>query len=71
VCVKKYVQRPQTAYEHAWEIRTRYGYRPFEDAEVAGRFGRFLAGRAWTHAEGPVALFDQSVAGIPEDAPAR
>lgn len=60
--VKKYVQRPQTAYEHAWEIRTRYGYRPFEDAEVAGRFGRFLAGRAWTHAEGPVALFDQSVA---------
>ena len=51
-----------TAYEHAWEIRTRYGYRPFEDAEVAGRFGRFLAGRAWTHAEGPVALFDQSVA---------
>jgi Domain of unknown function (DUF4158) len=56
------VQRPQTAYEHAWEIRTHYGYRPFEDAEVAGRFGRFLAGRAWTHAEGPVALFDQSVA---------
>jgi hypothetical protein len=20
-CVKKYVQRPQTPYEHAWEIR--------------------------------------------------
>ena len=26
-CVKKYVQRPQTPYEHAWEIRDRYGYR--------------------------------------------
>src|SRR5450755_4208136 len=28
-CVKKYVQRPQTPYEHAWEIRDRYGYRSF------------------------------------------
>jgi len=43
-CVKKYVQRPQTAYEHAWEIRTRYGYRPFEDAEVAGGVRMFLGG---------------------------
>jgi hypothetical protein len=24
-CVKKYVRRPQTPYEHAWEIRDRYG----------------------------------------------
>ncbi len=30
-CVKKYVQRPQTPYEHAWEIRDRYGYRSFDD----------------------------------------
>jgi len=28
-CVKKYVQRPQTPYEHAWEIRDRYSYQPF------------------------------------------
>jgi hypothetical protein len=37
-CVKKYVQRPQTAYGRAWEIRTRYGYPPLQDAEVAERW---------------------------------
>ncbi len=61
-CVKKYAQRPQTAYEHSWEIRDAYGYRTFEDQAVAQEFARFLAGRAWTQAEGPVALFDQAVA---------
>ena len=48
-CVKKYVQRPQTPYEHAWEIRDRYGYRSFDDPGCAGAFARFLEGRAWTH----------------------
>jgi hypothetical protein len=51
-CVKKYVQRAPTAYEHSWEIRDRYGYRPFDDADSAARFSRFLDGRAWTHFEG-------------------
>lgn len=59
-CVKKYVQRPQTPYEHAWEIRDRYGYRSFDDPGCAGAFARFLEGRAWTHVEGPVALFEQA-----------
>jgi hypothetical protein len=59
-CVKKYVQRPQTPYEHAWEIRDRYGYRSFDDPGCAGAFARFLEGRAWTHVEGPVALFGQT-----------
>src|SRR6266496_4411195 len=59
-CVKKYVHRPQTLYEHAWEIRDRYGYRSFEDQGCAEAFARFLDGRAWTHAEGPVALFEQA-----------
>src|ERR1022692_3182588 len=36
-CVKKYVQRPQTPYEHAWEIRDRYGYRSFDDRAARGR----------------------------------
>jgi hypothetical protein len=58
--VKKYVQRPQTPYEHAWEIRDRYGYRSFDDPGCAGAFARFLEGRAWTHVEGPVALFEQA-----------
>jgi hypothetical protein len=60
-CVKKYVQRPQTPYEHAWEIRDRYGYRSFDDQGCAEAFARFLDGRAWTHAEGPVALDDRTV----------
>jgi TnpA family transposase len=59
-CVKNYVQRQQTPYEHAWEIRDRYGYRSFDDQVAAATFPRFLDGRAWTHAEGPVALFDHA-----------
>ncbi|MFP5070839.1 DUF4158 domain-containing protein [Pseudonocardia nantongensis] len=60
-CVKGYLERSKTAYEHAWEITERYGYRAFEAHSAAAEFARFLDGRAWTHAEGPVALFEQSV----------
>lgn len=60
-CVKGYLERPKTAYEHEWEIRERYGYRAFEELSAEAEFGRFLDGRAWTHAEGPVALFEQAV----------
>ncbi len=66
--VKRYTVRAQTAYEHTWMIRDAYGFHVFEDREswearqVSKRFLAFLHGRAWTHAEGPTALFDQSVA---------
>ncbi|MFJ4859116.1 Tn3 family transposase [Streptomyces sp. NPDC088730] len=60
-CVKRYTERKPTAYEHAWEIRDAYEYREYEDAEWSRRFRTFLHGRAWTHAEGPVALFNQAV----------
>jgi TnpA family transposase len=60
-CVKRYTERPKTAYEHAWEIRNAYGFRVFEDGQVAAEFRRFLDGRAWTQAEGPAALFEQGV----------
>ena len=60
--MKRYTDRPMTAYEHAWEIREAYGYRDFADAEAGAQLRGFLAGRAWTHAEGPVALFGQAVA---------
>lgn len=60
-CVKKYVQRPQTLYEHAWEIGEQYGYRSFDEQSAAAGFERFLNGRSWTHAEGPVALFEHAV----------
>nr|WP_237276590.1 DUF4158 domain-containing protein [Streptomyces caniscabiei] len=59
--VKRYTERQMTAYEHAWEIRDAYGYHQFEDAVWGRRFRTFLHGRAWTHAEGPVALFNQAV----------
>ncbi|MFE3454965.1 Tn3 family transposase [Nonomuraea sp. NPDC059194] len=61
-CVKAYTQRQMTAYEHAWEIRDAYGFHTFEDPVWARQFRTFLHGRAWTHAEGPTALFDRSVA---------
>lgn len=54
--VKRYAERRQTAYDHAWEIRDAYGYHQFEDPEWGRKFRTFLHGRAWTHAEGPVAL---------------
>lgn len=60
-CVKRYTERKPTAYEHAWEIRDAHAYHEYEDAEWSRRFRTFLHGRAWTHAEGPVTLFDQSV----------
>lgn len=60
-CVKRYTERQMTAYEHAWEIRDAYGYRRFEDERAAAEFDAFLRGRAWTHTEGPGALFDQAV----------
>jgi hypothetical protein len=58
---ERYTERAKTAYEHAWEIRDAYGYHPFEDAEWRRKFRAFLHGRAWTGAEGPVALFNQAV----------
>lgn len=59
--VKQYTERLKTAYEHAWEIRDAYGYHQFEDREWGRKFRAFLHGRAWTHAEGPVALFNRAV----------
>jgi len=60
-CLSRYTTRTMTAYEHAWEIRKVYGFKAFEDDGVSVEFRRFLDGRAWTHAEGPGALFDQGV----------
>ncbi|MER6691671.1 Tn3 family transposase [Streptomyces minutiscleroticus] len=59
--VKRYTERPKRAYEHAWEIRDAYEYHEYDDPEWSRRFRTFLHGRAWTHAEGPKALFDHAV----------
>jgi hypothetical protein len=58
----QYVERAKTAYEHSWEIRRRFGYHEFEDRQRARKFRTFLYGRAWTHPEGRVALFNHAVA---------
>ncbi|MBW8092871.1 DUF4158 domain-containing protein [Streptomyces hygroscopicus subsp. hygroscopicus] len=67
--VKWYTEWAKTAYEHAWEIRDAYGYHPFEDAEWGRKFRAFLHGRAWTGAEGPVALFAARGRGGPRRVP--
>lgn len=59
--VTRYTKRRQTLYDHAWEIRDAYGYHLHEDTEWDRPFRTFLHGRAWTHTEGTVALFDQAV----------
>ena len=58
---KQYLDRPKTAYEHAWEIRTKRGYHLFEEPDADVQFQRFLDARTWTQAEGPVALFEHCV----------
>lgn len=60
-CVKRYPERRSTVYEHAAEIQKRFKYRDFNDRRWGREFRNFLYGRAWTHAEGPVALFNHAV----------
>ncbi|WP_424886715.1 DUF4158 domain-containing protein [Streptomyces sp. XH2] len=60
-CVKRYPERRRTPYEHAEEIQERFKYRDFTDPTWGRAFRGFLYGRAWTHAEGPVALFNHAV----------
>jgi hypothetical protein len=43
-CVKRYVERAKTAYEHSWEIRRRFGYHEFLDWAWGRRFRRFCMG---------------------------
>nr|WP_206279961.1 DUF4158 domain-containing protein [Streptomyces luteoverticillatus] len=60
-CVKRYAERRSTVYEHADEIQRRFKYRDFTDRKWGRELRSFLYGRAWTHAEGPVALFGHAV----------
>jgi Domain of unknown function (DUF4158) len=60
-CVKRYPERRRTPYEHAEEIQERFKYRDFTDRRWGREFRGFLYGRAWTHAEGSVALFNHAV----------
>ena len=39
-----------------------FGYGDFTDPQAAAGLREFLDGRAWVHAEGPYALFEEAVA---------
>ncbi|KAB1918049.1 DUF4158 domain-containing protein, partial [Micromonospora sp. ALFpr18c] len=45
-----------------WEIRAAFGYRDFADPGVHDPLVEFVSARAWIHAEGAVALFEQTKA---------
>jgi TnpA family transposase len=49
-------------WDHAAEIRRRYGYRDFHDGTEAVALTRWLANRAWISAERPTVLFDLATA---------
>jgi hypothetical protein len=58
-CVKLYPERPQTQYEHAWEIRDLLGYRDFDDAEA--EVTAFIASRVAKTRDSRRDLFDRAV----------
>lgn len=47
-------------WEHALEIRTKYGYQDINDGSVGFRLVRWLFGLCWTGTERPSVLFDRS-----------
>ncbi len=69
--VKRYAERLPTQHEHAREIRDVYGFREFSDVRASGQLREFLDGRAWTHAEGPLRLFEQAAPSLRWADPAR
>ncbi|MEU1597300.1 DUF4158 domain-containing protein [Streptomyces sp. NPDC005708] len=48
-----YAERRMTPYNHAQEIRERFGYRDYGDRKWSRGLRIFLYGRAWAHVEGP------------------
>lgn len=58
-CVKAYMERRQTRFEHAAEIAAVQGYRGFAGEEDDLR--RWVADLAWTTGSGPRAIFDAAV----------
>jgi hypothetical protein len=63
-CVKAYLEREKTRFEHQWELAREYGWRNFADAEE--ELARWVDDRAWITGEGPQTLFDASIAWLRE-----
>ena len=61
-CLPRYLDRSVTHYEHAQEIKRRYGYQDFNFHPEYFRLVRWLYTRAWLSAERPSVLFDLATA---------
>jgi len=63
-CVKAYLEREKTRFEHEWVMAEAYGWRSFADgeAELAG----WVEDRAWTTGDGPETLSDAAVVWLRE-----
>jgi len=65
-CLTGYAARPNTAWEHAAEIRRIYGYREFNELAGSFRLARRLYARAQLSTEQPSVLFDLATAWLVE-----
>lgn len=63
-CVKGYVERRSTRFEHAAEIALERGYSDFASVEVELR--RWAGDLAWTTGDGPRLIFDTAVGWLRE-----
>ncbi|MGH9156718.1 MAG: DUF4158 domain-containing protein, partial [Acidimicrobiales bacterium] len=63
-CVKRYMSRRTTRFEHAEEIRRELGVVDFADAE--SELAGWVDARAWTTGDGPKAIFGDAVGWLRE-----
>ena len=63
-CVKRYLERRSTRFEHQDEIARVYGYREFSAGER--ELVAWLDDQAWTTGDGPKALFGAAVGWLRE-----
>ena len=63
-CVKNYLEREKTRFEHQWEIIAAGQWRDFGLAEA--ELTQWVDDRAWTTGDGPKAIFDGAVGWLRE-----
>ncbi|MGB0092724.1 MAG: DUF4158 domain-containing protein [Solirubrobacteraceae bacterium] len=63
-CIERYLQRMQTRFDHAEDIKTALGLREFPAA--AGEFEEWVLARAWMTGDGPRAIFADAVGWLRE-----